>query len=142
STYTILQFAMIFYLRLLHVQQRRIRSNPDLSILIRRTFGAALLAVIVWLIDLRLCEFVNGISPKSWLWFNPQLHAWWHLFSACALYQAIMLIAYYHYDVRGHYPVLRFWLGFIPILQLKVPPTPSSPTRSQPLQIRKGVLVE
>ncbi|KAF9130591.1 Alkaline ceramidase 3 [Mortierella sp. 14UC] len=101
STYTTLQFGMIAFLRLLHVQQRSIKGpNPQISRLIRRALGFALVGVSIWLIDLRACEFVNGLSGKSVLKWNPQLHAWWHVFSACALYHATMLVVYYHYDVK------------------------------------------
>ncbi|KAF9915715.1 Alkaline ceramidase 3, partial [Linnemannia zychae] len=101
STYTLLQFGMIYYLRVLHVQQRSLKGpNPHVSQLIRRSLGFALFAVSIWLIDLRACEFINGLSSKSILKWNPQLHAWWHVFSACALYHATMLVIYYHYDVK------------------------------------------
>ncbi|KAG0348234.1 Alkaline ceramidase 3 [Podila humilis] len=118
STYTILQFCMIYYLRVLHVQQRAIRPNVQVSTLIRHAFASALVAVSLWLIDLRLCEFVNGVSPRTVLKWNMQLHAWWHVFSACTLYHATMLIAYYHYDVRGQHPVVGKWMGIAPIIQL------------------------
>ncbi|KAG0024920.1 hypothetical protein BGZ82_010309, partial [Podila clonocystis] len=120
STYTVLQLLMIYYLRTLHVQQRAIRPNPAVSVLIRRAFASALLAVTIWLVDLRLCEFVNGVGVRSVLKWNPQLHAWWHVFSAYALYHATMLIAYYHYDVRGQIPVVGKWMGVVPVIRLCV----------------------
>ncbi|KAK3811569.1 MAG: ceramidase-domain-containing protein [Linnemannia gamsii] len=101
TTYTALQFAMIAFLRLLHVQQRSLKGpNPQISRLIRRALGFALFAVSIWLIDLRACEYVNGLTGKSVLRWNLQLHAWWHVFSACALYHATLLVVYYHYDVK------------------------------------------
>ncbi|KAG0326091.1 Alkaline ceramidase 3 [Dissophora globulifera] len=118
STYTILQFCMIYYLRVLHVQQRSKRPNPDLSILIHRALGFGAFAVSIWFIDLRLCEYINGVGPKSVLKWNPQLHAWWHLFSAVAMYYAALLVGYYHYDVLGQRPVVYKWMGFLPALKL------------------------
>ncbi|KAK3808526.1 MAG: alkaline phytoceramidase family protein [Benniella sp.] len=121
STYTILQFGMINLLRVLHVQQRALRGpQPDVSTLIRRAFASALFAVTIWLIDLKLCEFVNGVGSKSVLKFNPQLHAWWHVFSACALYHATMLVVYYHYDTQtqGPRPFVGWWMGCVPIIRL------------------------
>ncbi|KAG9061470.1 Alkaline ceramidase 3 [Linnemannia hyalina] len=57
TTYTLLQFGMIYYLRTLHVQQRTFKGpNPLISTLIRRALGFALFAVSIWLIDLRACE--------------------------------------------------------------------------------------
>ncbi|KAG0305070.1 Alkaline ceramidase 3 [Dissophora globulifera] len=119
STYTFLQFAMIYLLRVLHVQQRAIHGpNADVSILIRRAFATAFFAVTIWLIDLRLCEFVNGVGARSILKWNPQLHAWWHVFSAAALYHATMLIEYYHYDVQGRRPYVGWWKGLVPVIRL------------------------
>ncbi|KAF9090486.1 hypothetical protein BGX29_011444 [Mortierella sp. GBA35] len=114
---------MIYYLRRLHVHQRSFKGpNPQISTLIRRALGFALFAVSIWLIDLRLCEFVNGLSPKSLLKWNPQLHAWWHVLSACALYHATMLVVYYHYDVKekesGSRPFVDHWLGIFPVIRL------------------------
>ncbi|KAI8600428.1 ceramidase [Dissophora ornata] len=129
STYTILQFGMIYFLRVLHVQQRAIRGvNPDISTLIRRAFGLAFFAVTIWLIDLRLCEFVNGVGARSVLKWNPQLHAWWHVFSACALYHATMMVIYYHYDVQGRRPYVGWWRGCIPVIRLfgQLPQHPKS----------------
>ncbi|KAG0246238.1 Alkaline ceramidase [Mortierella sp. GBA43] len=120
STYTILQFLMIYYLRVLHVQQRVKRPNPALTVLIRRALGYGALAVSIWLVDLRLCEFVNGKGPQSVLQWNPQLHAWWHVFSGIAMYHAAMLVSYYHYDVLGQRPVFYHWKGLIPALKLDV----------------------
>ncbi|KAF9152492.1 hypothetical protein BG015_005180, partial [Linnemannia schmuckeri] len=147
STYTTLQFAMIYYLRILHVQQRTLKGpNPAISTLIRRALGFALFAVSIWLIDLRACEFVNGLTQKSVLRWNLQLHAWWHVFSACALYHATMLVIYYHFDVRtnlGYFaekagttgsqhqqqqrqeqqqhqqPYVAHWMGFVPVIRLR-----------------------
>jgi len=121
STYVILQFGMIYLLRVLHVQQRVLRGpQPDVSTLIRRAFASALFAVTIWLIDLKLCEFVNGVGSKSVLKFNPQLHAWWHVFSACALYHATMLVVYYHYDAQTQGPrsFVGWWMGCVPIIRL------------------------
>ncbi|KAG0352284.1 hypothetical protein BGZ54_002869 [Gamsiella multidivaricata] len=111
---------MIYFLRIFHVQQRALRGpNPDISTLIRRAFGTGLFAVTIWLIDLRLCEFVNGVGARSVLKWNPQLHAWWHVFSACALYHATMLVVYYHYDVQaGVRPYVDWWMGYVPVIRL------------------------
>ncbi|KAG0277278.1 Alkaline ceramidase 3 [Linnemannia exigua] len=147
TTYTILQFAMIAFLRLLHVQQRSLKGpNPPISRLIRRALGFALFAVSIWLIDLKACEYVNGLTGKSVLRWNLQLHAWWHVFSACALYHATMLVVYYHYDVKTNVgyksnrsqsgknaapgvvvggqeqelqPYIDHWVGIFPVIRLR-----------------------
>ncbi|KAK5814970.1 ceramidase-domain-containing protein [Linnemannia elongata] len=150
STYTILQFGMIYYLRILHVQQRTLKGpNPLISTLIRRALGFALFAVSIWLIDLRACEYVNGLTGRSVLRWNLQLHAWWHVFSAAALYHAMMLVIYYHFDVRTNLgyiaekdasqqqqrqqqagqkqqerqqhqqPFVDHWMGLVPVIRLR-----------------------
>ncbi|KAF9322561.1 Alkaline ceramidase 3 [Podila minutissima] len=118
STYSVLELLMIYYLRTLHVQQRRLPPNSAVSVLMRRALALAVLAVTIWLVDLRLCEFVNAVGPRSVLQWNPQLHAWWHVFSECALYHATMLIAYYHYDVRGQMPTVGKWMGVVLVMRL------------------------
>ncbi|KAG0250854.1 Alkaline ceramidase 3 [Mortierella polycephala] len=121
STYTILQFCMIYYLRVLHVQQCSKQPNPAISTMIHRALGFGALAVTIWLIDLRLCEFVNGVGPKSILRWNPQLHAWWHIFSAIAMYHVSILVSYYHYDVLARQPMIYHWNGIVPALRFAQP---------------------
>ncbi|KAF9917019.1 Alkaline ceramidase 3 [Lobosporangium transversale] len=161
STYTILQFCMIYYLRVLHVQQSakhqssistansnvtstssntytsrqtkvnyssykqpspspslRPQAMADVKILIRRALGFGALAVSIWLVDLRLCEFINGKGAQSLLKWNPQLHAWWHVFSAVAMYHAALLVSFYHYDVLERSPAVYHWKGVVPAIRL------------------------
>lgn len=77
--------------------------------------------------------------------WNLQLHAWWHVFSAAALYHAMMLVIYYHFDVRTNLgyigdeksarqqqagqkqqerqqrqqPYVDHWLGLVPVIRLR-----------------------
>ncbi|KAF9431839.1 hypothetical protein BGZ76_011629 [Entomortierella beljakovae] len=113
-------YEVTYYIaEVLHVQQRAIRPNPKTtSLLIHRALGFGAFAVTIWLIDLRLCEFINGVGPKTILRWNPQLHAWWHIFSGLAMYHAAMLVSYYHYDVQGRKPDISMWYGMIPALVL------------------------
>jgi dihydroceramidase len=39
-----------------------------------------------WLADMFLCEYINPHYSTSYLPFNPQLHAWWHIFISIGLY--------------------------------------------------------
>lgn len=139
---------MIYYLRTLHVQQRTLKGpNPRISTLIRRALGFALFAVSIWLIDLRACEYVNGLTGRSVLRWNLQLHAWWHVFSAAAMYHATLLVIYYHFDVRTNLgyigdekgagqqqqqagqkpqerqlhqqPYVDHWMGLVPVIRLR-----------------------
>ena len=51
-------------------------------------------AIICWLIDMFLCEYVNPMYSTSVLPFNPQLHSWWHFFISCALYHLSLMVLF------------------------------------------------
>ncbi|KAG0232690.1 Alkaline ceramidase 3 [Mortierella sp. GBA43] len=122
GSFGILQLAMIFYTTTLHQRQKamiRERGMQNESTwLIRRAIGVYAFAVTIWLIDLHLCEFVNGVSPQSVLKWNPQLHAWWHVFSITGVYFTTLLVAYQHYVAKGLRPVVYLWNGIAPALSL------------------------
>ena len=42
-------------------------------------------AIVCWIMDQQLCEQMNDING-----FNPQLHAWWHVFGAVHCYLGIV----------------------------------------------------
>jgi len=108
-----MQVGMIYYLRGFHVQRRVIRPSPDVSALIRSASRYAIAAATFWLVDFNLCIYINGVSPESILNFNPQFHAWWHLFSCLAVYSLSVLIIYYHYDMRNEKPFITTKFGIV-----------------------------
>ncbi|GJJ71100.1 dihydroceramidase [Entomortierella parvispora] len=116
TNYMLMQFGMIYYLRDFHVERRAIRPNPDVSTLIRSAWRYALSAATVWLVDYNLCIYINGVSPESFFSFNPQFHAWWHLFSCVAVYHLAILIIYYHHDMRNEKPFITKKFGFVPAI--------------------------
>ncbi|ORZ12077.1 ceramidase [Lobosporangium transversale] len=122
GSFGILQLIIIYYVTVLHRQQKTIISirggQNDSSWLITRAIGVYFFAVTIWLIDLHLCEFVNGVGPQSVLKWNPQLHAWWHVFSISGVYFSTLLIAFQHYVAKGLQPSVYFWKGFAPALTL------------------------
>src|SRR5438270_916201 len=60
-------------------------SHPPIKYLFERGVMTSAVAIAVWLIDLQLCDYVNG-KENSILPFNPQLHAVWHILASIGLY--------------------------------------------------------
>ncbi|KAF9185250.1 Alkaline ceramidase 3 [Haplosporangium sp. Z 11] len=122
ASFGVLQLAIIYYTSVLHIQQKAIvfanGGQNNSTWLIQRAMGVYAFAVAIWLIDLHLCEFVNGVGPNSVLKWNPQFHAWWHVFSISGVYFTTLLIAYQHYVAKGLQPAVYLWKGFAPALTL------------------------
>ncbi|KAF9437788.1 histone acetyltransferase [Entomortierella beljakovae] len=122
GSFGVLQLAIIYFTTYLHHHQKstiKARGNQNHSgWLIRRALGIYAFAVTIWLIDLHLCEFVNGVGPNSVLRWNPQLHAWWHVFSITGVYFTTLLISFQHYVAKGLTPSVYLWKGFVPTLTL------------------------
>ncbi|KAF9112263.1 Alkaline ceramidase 3 [Mortierella sp. AM989] len=122
ASFGVLQIAIIYFTTFLHRQQKSLNQarggQKDSSWLITRALCVYSFAVTIWLIDLHMCEFINGVSPNSVLKWNPQLHAWWHVFSITGVYFSTLLIAYQHYVAKGLNPSVYLWKGFVPTLTL------------------------
>ncbi|KAG0076657.1 Alkaline ceramidase 3 [Linnemannia elongata] len=124
ASFGILQLAIIFLTTTLHHRQKSIITswnNPSTTSawLIKRALGVYAFAVTIWLIDLHLCEFVNGVGPNSVLKWNPQFHAWWHVFSISGVYFTTLLVTFQHYVEKGLRPSVYLWKGFAPALTLE-----------------------
>lgn len=123
GSFGVLQVSIIFLITTLHQQQKAViaaRGGTNASTwLIQRALGVYAFAVVIWLIDLHLCEFINGVGPDSVLRWNPQLHAWWHVFSITGVYFTTLLVAYQHYVAKGLSPSVYLWKGFAPALTLE-----------------------
>ncbi|GJJ74134.1 dihydroceramidase [Entomortierella parvispora] len=122
ASFGVLQLSIIYLTTTLHRQQKAViaaRGGTNESTwLIQRALGVYFFAVTIWLIDLHLCEFINGVGPDSVLRWNPQLHAWWHVFSITGVYFTTLLVAYQHYVGKGLSPNVYLWRGFAPALTL------------------------
>ncbi|KAF8941140.1 Alkaline ceramidase 3 [Dissophora ornata] len=122
GSFGVLQLGIIYYITTLHRQQvAQIiaqRGENESSWLIKRAIGVYFFAVSIWLVDLHLCEFVNGVGPNTVLRWNPQFHAWWHVFSIVGVYFTTLLVAYQHYIARGLKPAVYLWKGIMPALTL------------------------
>lgn len=110
----------VYFLRVFHTTRRAVRPTPPaVSRLIRLTAISMITAITVWLIDYNLCIYINGVNEESlWKGWNPQFHAWWHLFSAYGVYGQSVLIMYYHYDMREMGPEVVMWKGIVPAVRL------------------------
>jgi dihydroceramidase len=62
--------------------------------------GSYLLGLLVWQTDLRQCEFMALRVPQI-IGFNPQLHAWWHVFVSLGFYCLIVFAAYDRADLQS-----------------------------------------
>lgn len=60
--------------------------------LFRFGMAAYLVAIVLWFVDLRACGWVSVTLP-SLGFFNPQLHAWWHVLVSVGFYLLLLVIA-------------------------------------------------
>ncbi|KAK6525801.1 Alkaline ceramidase 3 [Arthrobotrys megalospora] len=84
------------------LQQRHMK---DVGTLHRRGLWFYVTAIAIWSTDLNFCDFVSNI-PIIYPWFgaeglqwmettfNPQGHAWWHLFVSIGFYHLGILVTY------------------------------------------------
>uniref|UniRef100_A0A7S2SET6 Alkaline phytoceramidase n=1 Tax=Mucochytrium quahogii TaxID=96639 RepID=A0A7S2SET6_9STRA len=70
-----------------HTAQLALHGAAGLARAVKVAAGSALIGFICWLIDRIACAQILGLA------FNPQLHAWWHIFGGVALYEAFVLAA-------------------------------------------------
>lgn len=77
------------------------------------------IAVTCWLTDMLLCEWVNPVHGTSVLPYNPQLHAWWHVFISCGLYYISTLVLLHRVQFLGGGPgsarlgLLGGWIPYV-----------------------------
>ncbi|KAG0233821.1 Alkaline ceramidase 3 [Actinomortierella wolfii] len=116
GSFGILQLLIIAYTTILYRQQN---VRKDDRWLLYRALAFYFTGVTVWLIDLHLCEFINGVSEKSVLNWNPQFHAFWHVLSSTGVYFSALLVSYQHYVGQGKQPYIYWWKGVVPAIGLK-----------------------
>ncbi|KAG0378869.1 Alkaline ceramidase 3 [Mortierella sp. AD032] len=130
ASFGILQLGIVYLTTTLHQRHKSIVASWSSSTsnnntknasawLIQRALGVYFFAVAIWLIDLHLCEFVNGVGPQSVLKWNPQFHAWWHVLSISGVYFTTLLVTFQHYVEKGLKPRVYLWKGFAPALTLE-----------------------
>lgn len=77
-------------------QRMRMRKSAAFDHTVKRIWFSGVtvyaLALICWVIDFKLCDYVNGHTDHhSIIPFNPQLHAWWHVFAGFGSYLCCMM---------------------------------------------------
>ncbi|RIA87668.1 ceramidase [Glomus cerebriforme] len=85
-------------------------SHPSIKYLFEKGLLINLAAISTWLIDLHLCEHVNG-KEHSILPFNPQLHAIWHVLASIGFYLLVVLILYNWLYENGQKCKIEWWYG-------------------------------
>src|SRR6266498_2312499 len=93
-------------------------SHPSIKLLFERGLMIYVLAIITWLIDLHLCDYVNG-KDGSVLPFNPQLHAVWHILASSGLYLLVVLTLYNWLYENGKKCKIEWWYGrLVPVCKI------------------------
>ncbi|KAF9163805.1 Alkaline ceramidase 3 [Actinomortierella ambigua] len=116
GSFGILQLLILYYTTILYWQQNIRRDDRWL---LARALTFYFTGVTVWLIDLHLCEFINGVSETSILNWNPQFHALWHVLSSTGVYFSALLVSYQHYVGQNKQPYVYYWRGVVPAIGLK-----------------------
>lgn len=73
---------------------------PSVAARARAAAGAGLAGAACWLADRLLCPFLSTGLP-----LNPQLHAWWHIFGAVCLHEALACLGAAHVIASGDKPL-------------------------------------
>lgn len=109
TAFTILELASvvlgaIHYLRL--PQRSPLRRVSEVGLLMN------VVAVSCWIFDVHRCEVISA------LYFNPQLHAIWHVTVSFGIYHAILYCVYLH-QLRFEKlpPTIRYHWGIIPYIK-------------------------
>ncbi|CAI2171996.1 11525_t:CDS:2 [Funneliformis geosporum] len=97
------------------IYSRKKESHPSIKLLFERGLMIYVLAITTWLIDLYLCDYVNG-EENSILPFNPQLHAMWHILASSGLYLLVVLTLYNWLYENGKKCIVEWrYGGFVPV---------------------------
>jgi dihydroceramidase len=92
--------------------------NARVHQLFRWGMACYLVALVLWAIDTRFCTLVSVTLP-AWGFFNPQLHAVWHVLVSLGFYGLVLLIADDRFDVLGVEAKLDRRFGIVPRLTLR-----------------------
>jgi len=105
---------LISALRLLFLYENDFKENSQVRRLIRHYFLSMLIGVGFWLSDQHLCEQMQTQMP-----FNPQGHAWWHLFTGYAAYVGPTALAFYLAKEIGGKPRVCYDVLMLPYVEIQ-----------------------
>lgn len=80
-------------------------SMRNLSLGHQRMMLCFIIAAICWVADNVFCGFIRQTIAVTF--FNPQLHAWWHILTAIGFYQAVMIAAAGYLTIEPHGALAR-----------------------------------
>jgi len=91
-------------IKLIYLYRQMQYNTNSIMYLIMIYVGLLFPAVICWIIDQQLCERMNSVNG-----FNPQLHAWWHIFCAidfhvgivCSEAMRLLAIKYKEFEIQN-----------------------------------------
>ncbi|KAL5033229.1 hypothetical protein BDV3_000239 [Batrachochytrium dendrobatidis] len=112
---------------------QRACANDPVVLTFQRGILSYGVATFCWLTDMLFCELVNPHYKGAILPFNPQLHAWWHIFVSIGLYHLALLTLAARVDSKygAGRAVLRFWFNIIPYIKI-VPKLPDTAFAARP----------
>ncbi|KAJ1911633.1 hypothetical protein IWQ60_010045 [Tieghemiomyces parasiticus] len=98
---------------IVRVYLERRRTHPVIAGLARTGFGLFLVACLCWFVDTCFCPYVDG-GLRSWLPFNLQLHAWWHVFVSLGFYYLCTFLVFDDQLRKHREPLIRYRWCILP----------------------------
>ncbi len=74
-------------------------------------------AILLWFMDLRLCDLLN-VRLAAFGLPNPQLHAWWHVLVSCGFYLLLLVVGYDRIRQTHRQPLAGRLGGIVPRLMV------------------------
>ena len=92
------------FIRLIYIYRQTQYHTRWIMYLIVAYLSTLFLAAVCWIIDQQLCERMNSVNG-----YNPQLHAWWHIFITVNFYMSVVCaeamrflsIRYQQYQIKS-----------------------------------------
>jgi len=114
------QAVALVNLWLIYRERKRLnRPNDPALYIFERGLMLYLCAIIVWLIDLFGCQYLNTSYSTAVVPINPQFHSWWHALVSGGLYDMVLIVLLDHVEKQGKQGTLRFYAGFLPYIHIE-----------------------
>ncbi|RIB07291.1 ceramidase [Gigaspora rosea] len=110
-SFGLLEIALLILMGRIYIKKKA--SHPAVKHLFEQGVKIYAMGVAVWLIDMHFCDYMNG----SFLPFNPQFHALWHILASTGLYFLVTLILYnWHYEKGTKCRIEYRYGGLVPVV--------------------------
>ncbi|KAG9293433.1 hypothetical protein G9A89_009157 [Geosiphon pyriformis] len=113
-SFAILQISAVFLMIRLYLNQKN--SRAAMKYLFKCGLFAYLFAFSLWITEQYACEYLNG-GKDSFLPFNPQFHALWHILASFGAYYFGVFTIYAWMDSQGKKIQVEFFMKSIPYVQ-------------------------